>query len=124
MPANAIRKTFIVTGYYSPLKGQSWYAQGNYAAEIKMNGKGTNGASGKPVHAGMIAAPKTYAFGTRIRLDGMGDFTVEDRGGAIVRAGQRGYEHDRIDIWMGRGEPALNKAMQFGKREVSGWIIP
>jgi 3D (Asp-Asp-Asp) domain-containing protein len=34
----------------------------------------------------MIAAPKTYDFGTRIDFDGLGVGIVEDRGGAIVKA--------------------------------------
>jgi hypothetical protein len=31
-----------------------------------LNGNGTHGASGRAVFNGMIAAPKSYAFGTRI----------------------------------------------------------
>lgn len=49
---------FIVTAYYSPLPDQSFYLKGNYDAEKKLNGNGTNGASGVPVFTGMIAAPK------------------------------------------------------------------
>lgn len=94
-------KEFVVTAYYSPLPGQSFYLKGNLEAEILLNGNGTNGASGKPVFAGMIAAPKTYDFGTRIDFQGLGVGIVEDRGGAIVKAGERGYTSDRIDIWMG-----------------------
>ncbi len=94
-------KEFVVTAYYSPLPGQSFYLKGNLAAEIVLNGNGTHGASGKPVFAGMIAAPKTYDFGTRIDFQGLGVGIVEDRGGAIVKAGERGYTSDRIDIWMG-----------------------
>jgi hypothetical protein len=37
----------------------------------------------------MIAAPKTYAFGTHIFFDGLGLGRVEDRGGAIVEAFER-----------------------------------
>lgn len=38
-------KTFIVTAYYSPLPGQSFYLKGNYDAERRLNGNGTHGAS-------------------------------------------------------------------------------
>ena len=79
-------KTFIVTAYYSPLPDQSRYLRGNYEAELRLNGNGTHGASGKPVYAGMLAAPKSYAFGTVIHLEGIGTGTVDDRGGAIVVA--------------------------------------
>lgn len=52
----------------------------------------------------MIAAPKTYAFGTQIFFEGLGLGRVEDRGGAIVEAFARGQAHDRIDIWVGYGD--------------------
>ncbi len=115
--------TFIVTAYYSPLPGQSFYLKGNYEAEKRLNGNGTHGASGKPVFAGMIAAPKSYDFGTQIFFEGMGVGTVSDRGGAIVEAWDRGQAYDRIDIWMGSGESGLRRAMAWGRREVRGTII-
>ncbi len=52
----------------------------------------------------MIAAPKTYDFGTQIFFEGLGLGRVEDRGGAIVEAFVRGQAHDRIDIWVGSGD--------------------
>lgn len=117
------KRTFKVTAYYSPLPGQSFYLQGNYEAEIRMNGNGTHGASGRAVFPGMIAAPKTYPFGTKIRLGGLGVGTVTDRGGAIVKAGERGQEYDRIDVWMGYGEPALRRALKWGVRTIDGEIL-
>jgi 3D (Asp-Asp-Asp) domain-containing protein len=116
-------KTFIVTAYYSPLPGQSFYLKGNYEAEKRLNGEGTHGASGKPVFAGMIAAPKSYDFGTQIFFPGLGLGRVEDRGGAIVDAWGRGEAHDRIDIWMGQGEPGMRRAMLWGRREIQGTIV-
>lgn len=87
--AASTKQEFIVTAYYSPLPDQNFYLKGNYEAEKILNGNGTNGASGKPVFVGMIAAPKTYNFGTRIDFEGLGVGIVEDRGGAIVKAGER-----------------------------------
>ncbi|HRI36868.1 MAG TPA: 3D domain-containing protein [bacterium] len=112
-----------MTAYYSPKPDQTLYLRGSYEADIRLNGNGTNGASGKEVFAGMIAAPKTYAFGTRIELSGIGIGIVEDRGGAIVVAGERGYDADRIDIWMGEGEEGLIRALTFGKRTVYGRVL-
>lgn len=43
---------------------------------------GTTTASGKHVEQGMIGAPKEYAFGTKMIIDGV-TYTVEDRGGYI-----------------------------------------
>jgi hypothetical protein len=60
---------FIVTAYYSPLPNQSYYLKGSYEADLVLNGNGTNGASGKEVYIGMLAAPKKYPFGTKIHLE-------------------------------------------------------
>ncbi|MFZ4461613.1 MAG: peptidoglycan-binding protein [Patescibacteria group bacterium] len=108
----------VATAYYSPLPNQSFYLRGSYEGDLRLNGNGTNGASGKEVFIGMIAAPKTYGFGTKIWIEGLGVGSVEDRGGAIVPAGQRGYVHDRVDIWMGSGEAGLRRALKWGKRTV------
>jgi hypothetical protein len=66
--ASVEKKKFIVTAYYSPLPNQSFYLKGSYEADIRLNGNGTHGASGKAVYVGMLAAPKTYPFGTKIYL--------------------------------------------------------
>ncbi len=66
----------------------------------------------------MLAAPKTYAFGTQIFFDGLGLGTVQDRGGAIVDAYVRGQAYDRLDIWMGYGEAALRRTIAWGRRTV------
>ncbi|MCD5380381.1 3D domain-containing protein, partial [Candidatus Gracilibacteria bacterium] len=115
---------FVVSAYYSPLPGQKRYATGSYARDIKLNGNGTHGASGVAVHPGFIAAPSTYSFGTKIEIEGLGVGTVEDRGGAIVRAGVRGHEYDRLDIWMGYGDEGLTRALNWGKKTVKGKIMP
>lgn len=114
---------FIVTAYYSPLPNQSHYAMGSYEAEKRMNGKWTNGASWAEVFSGMLAAPQKYGFGTKIYIEWLGIWDVQDRWGAIVRAGQRGYEHDRIDVWVGSGEEGLARAMYWGKRKVKWQIV-
>lgn len=72
----------------------------------------------------MLAGPKTYAFGTKIYFPDIGVGTVDDRGGAIVSSGSRGYDADRIDIWMGSGDEGLRRALTWGKRTITGKIIP
>lgn len=114
---------FIVTAYYSPLPDQEYYITGNYEDEKILNGKGIAGASGKAVFSGMLAAPGKYSFGTKIYLDGLGIWVVEDRGWAIVPAGERGYSYDRIDVWMGYGDEWLLRANFWGKRKVYGYTI-
>lgn len=108
----------IVTAYYSPLPNQSYYSTGSFERETRLNGNGTHGASGKAVFTGMLAAPSKYTFGTKIYIEGLGVGEVADRGGAIVPAGQRGYNYDRLDVWMGHGEEGLYRALAWGKRTI------
>lgn len=111
-------KKFIITAYYSPLPDQSHYFRGDYEAEIKLNGRGTHGASGRPVYPGMIAAPKEYPFGTKMKIPGVGVVGVYDRGGAIKKADGYNRPYDRLDIWMGSGEDGLKRALAWGVRVI------
>lgn len=111
-------KTFIISAYYSPLPGQIKYVTGSLDGDIRLNGSGVNSADGTPVYPGMIAAPKTYQFGTKMNIPGIGTVAVHDRGGAIVTSGERGNSYDRLDVWMGYGDPGLTRALNWGKRTV------
>lgn len=111
-------KTYLITAYYSPLPDQSHYFRGDYASEIRFNGNGTNGASGKEVFPGMIAAPPSYPFGTKMHIPGVGVVSVQDRGGRIQTANGSSRSYDRLDIWMGRGEEGLQRALAWGARIV------
>lgn len=116
-------RTFIATAYYSPLPDQENYYLGSYEKDKRLNGGGERAADGTPVYAGMIAAPKTYPFGTKIELEGLGVVAVHDRGGAIVAAEDGRHAYDRIDIWMGHGDEALKRTIAWGKRELLGKIV-
>ncbi|MFH1012351.1 MAG: peptidoglycan-binding protein [Candidatus Peregrinibacteria bacterium] len=111
-------RKFLVTAYYSPQPGQRFYITGTYQGDIRLNGRGTNGADGTEVYVGMLAAPSTYPFGTRIRLPGLGVGEVHDRGGAIIARA----DYDRIDIWMGAGEEGLARALNWGAQFVDGEV--
>jgi len=116
---------FVISAYYSPLPNQRVYFRGSYEADKKLNGNGTNGADGTQVYPGMIAAPKSYPFGMKIEIPGMGVGAIHDRGGAIVEAGQRAIAtYDRLDVWMGRGEEGLARALQWGVRTVTAKVYP
>lgn len=112
------QKTFIISAYYSPIQGQKKYVTGSYAGDVRLNGEGVHAADGSVVYPGMIAAPKTYAFGTKMKIPGVGIVAVHDRGGAIVNAGQRNQAHDRLDVWMGYGDSGLKRALNWGRRTV------
>lgn len=111
-------QNFVLTAYYSPLPDQCCYVKGSYEADKILNGEGTHGADGTAVYAGMIAAPPSYPFGTRIVLPGLGTFTVHDRGGAI----QEWDDSHRLDVWAGHGEEGLARALAFGVQEIRGTV--
>lgn len=114
---------FVVTAYYSPLPNQQYYLTGNYKSEIRLNGRGIAWASWKWVFSGMLAAPKNYRFWTKIYLQWLWIWSVEDRWGAIVNAGQRWYKNDRIDVWVWYWDEWLRRALYWGKRKVKGHIV-
>ncbi len=109
---------FTISAYYSPLPCQSKYATGSYEGDIRLNGSGVRGADGTPVYPGMIAAPKSYAFGTKMDIPGVGLVAVHDRGGAIKSYSGVNGVYDRLDIWMGYGDKGLERALKWGKRNV------
>lgn len=116
-------KKFIVTAYYSPTIDQSIYLKWNYESEIALNGEWIKWASWKDVYSWMLAAPKTYSFWTKIYLDWIWIWTVDDRWWAIVWSWSRGYDWDRIDIWMWYWENGLKRALTWWKREIYWKII-
>ncbi len=97
-----------VTGYYSPLPDQERYATGSYRGDIRLNGRGVAGADSTPVYLGMAAGPPSMGYGTKLIIKDLAKFdmpdiyTVHDRGSAI--------KGNRVDIWMGAGEDAMDKA--------------
>lgn len=115
--------TFIISAYYSPCLGQGHYVTGSYEGDIRLNGRGTNGADGTPVYPGMIAAPSKYPFGTKMSIPGIGITAVHDRGGAIVAAGEQGHAYDRLDVWMGQCDEGLQRALNWGKRTVENVTV-
>lgn len=113
---------FMLTAYYSPKPGQCCYVKGGLEADKILNGNGTHGADGTPVYAGMLAAPPSYAFGTRVALPGLGVLEVHDRGGAIQEL-ENGTLH-RLDVWAGEGEEGLARALSFGVQYITGTVYP
>lgn len=69
-------------------------------------------ASGKKVKAKRtLACPKNYKFGTKVFIEGMGEYTCEDRGGAI--------KGNKFDIYM----VTKAEAFAFGRRNLEVTII-
>lgn len=94
------------------ISGQSGvYKVTAYCACMQCCGK-TNGITASGVKATAnhtIAAPKTFAFGTKVVINGI-TYTVEDRGGAI--------QGNRIDIYMNSHAEALSWGVRYVNVEV------
>jgi len=58
-----------------------------------------------------LACPPSFPFGTKIAIDGMGEYRCEDRGGAI--------KGNKIDIYM----ETKAEAFAFGRRNLSAQVI-
>lgn len=116
-------KKYYITAYYSPLPDQKYYLRGNYEDEIKLNWEWIRWASWKEVYPWMIAAPKTYAFWTKIYFEWLWVWTVDDRGWAIVWSWSRWYDGDRIDIWMWYWDDWLKRALTWWKRTIYWKIL-
>jgi 3D (Asp-Asp-Asp) domain-containing protein len=58
-----------------------------------------------------LACPKGYAFGTKVYIEGMGEYTCEDRGGAI--------KGNKFDIYM----VTKAEAFSFGRRNLEVTVI-
>lgn len=93
----SMRKTFIATAYTSCSK--------------ECDNTPFITASGQKVRWGIVAADKTYPFGTKIYIPYFGQvFEVQDRGGAI--------KGNRIDIWF----QDRKEAIKFGVKKLVGYV--
>jgi 3D (Asp-Asp-Asp) domain-containing protein len=89
---------------------------GSYAAETKLNGCGKRSSCGTEPKIGTIVADTAvFPYGTKIMVEGYGLCIVEDTGSAI--------KGNRLDLFMGYGEPALFKALRWGKKEVEVIVL-
>lgn len=73
------------------------------------NGITAMGTTARANHT--IAAPSNYAFGTKIEIQGMGVFTVEDRGGAITG--------NKIDVYFN----SHSEALAFGRKQLQMRVV-
>jgi len=114
-------REFVLTAYYSPEDDQAFYYKEDVQDEKILNGEWLWWASWEGVFDGMLAAPASYEFGWMIYFPDFGVGKVSDRGGAIVVSWNRSFANDRIDIWMGKWEEGLVKALTFGVQKRKGY---
>lgn len=104
-------QTKVTSRYSSRKNGVTTASSGRYkvtayCACVRCCGK-TNGitASGTKATANRtVAAPSTFAFGTKLEINGQ-TYTVEDRGGAI--------QGNRIDVYMNSHSEALAWGVRY-----------
>ena len=58
-----------------------------------------------------LACPRAYPFGTKVKIDGYGTYTCEDRGGAI--------KGNHFDIYM----KTKKEAFAFGRRNLEAEVV-
>ncbi|MED4883102.1 3D domain-containing protein [Bacillus smithii] len=96
----------------------SYYIVTAYSPNVESTGKNPGNpqykitASGAKVQEGVtVACPRSMPFGTKLKIEGLGYRTCQDRGGAIVEG--------RIDVYM----DSTSKAQQFGKQRLKVEIL-
>lgn len=106
----------LVTGYYTPKKGQNSYATGSYHGDMKLNG-GKKTFTGKVPKVGMVATdPRLIPSRTQFYVPELDlKLVAEDKGGAI--------KGNRIDIYTGEGDWGLKKALEIGNDKIVTVII-
>lgn len=105
-----IARTNTVTSRGTDSSRGEWleFSATSYCACSKCCGKATGRtASGTIATQGRtIAMPSNYSFGTKIEIQGMGVYVVEDRGGAI--------KSNKVDIFFN----SHSEALKFGRKKV------
>jgi hypothetical protein len=114
---------FQITAYYSPLPNQKKYQTGTYSWDIRLNWDGNVTASWNGMFPWLLAAPRNYAFWTKIYLEWIWVWEVGDRWGAIVNSWERWHEYDRLDIWTGYWDEWLARALAWGRRDIKWFIV-
>jgi 3D (Asp-Asp-Asp) domain-containing protein len=115
--SNSITEVKVVcTAYYGPSPDQDRFATGSYKKEVRLNGFGKLTKSGTVPAPGTVAAdPKVFPIGTTLYIPGYGLGVVEDTGKRI--------KGKRIDVFTGRGELGLDRAMAWGERKITVKVI-
>lgn len=99
---------YYTTGYYSPLGDQTEYYDGRTYAQDVCKNCGCGGdcfttANGYQLTAidelSIVACPRTFDFGEKLEIVGLGVVVCHDRGGSI--------KGQRLDVWNGIGQHGL-----------------
>lgn len=112
--ALAIKKV-VATAYYMPLKNQKRYLHGSFREEVEMNGNGLTFTEEMATIGTIAADLKIFPIDTVLFIPDYGIGIVKDIGSRI-----RGK---RIDLYMGKGDKGLKKAVDWGKRKLEVFVL-
>ena len=71
-------------------------------------------ANGVRAHIGAVACPRSLELGSKVLIDGV-EYECSDRTALRLDG--------RFDIFMGYGQESYNKAINFGKRELTITVL-
>ena len=100
--------TVLIGGFFSPVWADTFKITA-YCSCVKCCGKSDGiTASGLPVRQGYVAL-NWLPFGTRVSIEGMGEFRVQDRGAKSLFGSKKNHiKH--LDVWF----PSHAEAKRFG----------
>lgn len=94
-----------------------------YTTLPEHNGGYSNMANGQPIDsASWVVASNVYSFGTKIHLEGMGTYTVADRGGSAFN------QPHRLDVLVPRKEGEsrqayIDRVWSYGRKKIVGTVL-
>jgi 3D (Asp-Asp-Asp) domain-containing protein len=111
----ATKMTLIVTAYYKPLPGQKKYATGSYEGDIRLNGTGRTSFGEEASEVIAAADLSVLPRGSLVSVPGHKVVKISDTGGDI--------KGERLDIFMGSGDEALKKALEWGRKKIKTEVL-
>ncbi len=99
--------------YTEPIPEKFTINASAYTAAADECGKsdGITASGNKVIPNRTLACPRSYEFGTKIYIEGMGTYVCEDRGGAI--------KGNHFDIYM----KTKTEAFAFGRKNLTAYVL-
>jgi len=103
-----------LTTNYMPTPSPIFYITG-YSEKDSCHYENCLMANGLPAQYGYVACPRYLPLGTKIQIEGLGEFICGDR--------YSKYLSERFDVWFGYGEKNYRRAVNWGVRQLPVKII-
>lgn len=116
---NFIVKKVKATAYYWPEKWQKHYATWSYKWDIKLQWSWKLTASWLKPEAWMIASPKNINLWTKVIIpDYVAKVSWAKSNETIVADRWWAIKWNKVDVFFGHWEEALNRALNFWKKDI------